>query len=48
MTNEHSEKEVLFVPSEELSEASKKEIESAVKKIVEEYGETLRLLGKDD
>jgi excisionase family DNA binding protein len=30
-----------------LSQAKKKEIESAVKKTVQEYAETLRLLGKE-
>ncbi|MFC1675239.1 helix-turn-helix domain-containing protein [Candidatus Omnitrophota bacterium] len=32
---------------EVLSEEKKKEIEAAVKKTVQEYGETLRLLGKE-
>ncbi len=30
-----------------LTDERKKEIETAVKKVVEEYGETLRLLGKE-
>lgn len=32
----------------ELTEKEKKEIEKAVKKVVKEYGETLRLLGTND
>lgn len=31
-----------------LSESDKKEIDTAVKRTVKEYGETLRLLGRDD
>lgn len=32
----------------ELTEKEKKEIEKAVKRVVKEYGETLRLLGTND
>ncbi len=32
---------------DELTEERKKQIEEAVKKVVEEYGETLELLGKE-
>ncbi|MDD5085044.1 MAG: excisionase family DNA-binding protein [Candidatus Omnitrophica bacterium] len=31
-----------------LTESGKKEIDTAVKRTVKEYGETLRLLGRDD
>ena len=31
-----------------ISEKSKKKIDTAVKKVVKDYGETLRLLGKND
>lgn len=42
-----SDEEVARVLSGELSESDKKQINRAVKKVVEEYGEVLKRLGKD-
>lgn len=42
-----SKKYVASVLGKELSEIEKKEIEKAVKKTVKEYGEVLKLLGKE-
>lgn len=39
--------EAAFITGEELQVADKKEIDSAVKKTVEEYGAVLKLLGKE-
>ena len=42
-----SKKDLGFLLGNSLGQESKKEIDRAVKKTVKEYGETLRLLGKD-
>lgn len=39
--------EIDNVLNKKLSSKDKKQIEAAVKKVVEQYGETLRLLGKE-
>lgn len=40
-------KDIPEILGESLSEKTKKEIDKGVKKIIKEYGETLRLLGKE-
>jgi excisionase family DNA binding protein len=40
-------REIPEILEKSLSEAGKKEIEAAVRKTVSEYGETLRLLGRE-
>jgi excisionase family DNA binding protein len=40
-------KDLSGISGESLSQKDKKEIEAAVKKIVREYGETLKLLGQE-
>ena len=39
--------EISEILGEELSEKSKKKIDKAIKKVFQEYGETLRLLGRE-
>jgi excisionase family DNA binding protein len=40
-------KELPFLLEEALSDANKRQIEEAVKKTIEEYGETIKLLGAE-
>lgn len=40
-------KDVAYLLSNTLTEGKKKEIDKAVDKVIEEYGETLKLLGKE-
>lgn len=40
-------KDIAHLLSEELTEGEKKEIDRAVDRVIEEYGETLTLLGKE-
>ncbi len=42
-----SDTEISKILGEELSETSKKTIDRAIKKIFQEYGETLKLLGRE-
>ncbi|MEW5759007.1 MAG: helix-turn-helix domain-containing protein [Candidatus Omnitrophota bacterium] len=42
-----SKKELTAIFSQELKEEDKTEIENAVKKVIKDYGEVLRLLGKE-
>lgn len=44
---EHAEKLMGAEKAETLTEEKKADIEKAVKKVVKQYGETLRLLGKE-
>lgn len=39
--------ELKFLIRKELSDKLKKEIEKGVKKVIEEYGDTLKMLGKE-
>lgn len=39
--------EISEILGEELSEKSKKKIDKAIKKVFQEYGETLKLLGRE-